>query len=391
MAKTVSVIEVDVFAKEYARILLLKQQEVKAECTAKAIPTRRGDHHRKQPELQTLLLDHFVSIHVRVVPESALGNETLTLDKQTETPRDWAELKSPLAPHESAPRRKRPQTFPPIFSPPEASPAVVPVVSSADAHEKPTQDSPAQVSIPSAKRRRKSMGLRNKAKRRNQAKQRLDKSLAEAAGEAVDSFPLGSTVFSEVRKQRIQDAQSIADMLRPSVRALAWGDVKDETGTVVSLGRRSWSMYAMATYTAAGFDVGPASAVATALFGTSERTLKRQWSGFLGSDENFLVSQRGKHAKYQWALDNVDTMLECREWLDEHSNMKGDDRSSPASFSKYLSSRADEILARVDGKRLGLAVAPAKTRTAAEQKAVVVDAIQANSFTLLSASLPAAR
>jgi hypothetical protein len=62
-------------------------------------------------------------------------------------------------------------------------------------------------------------------------------------------------------------------------------------------------MYAMASYTAAGFDVGPASAVATALFGTSERTLKRQWAGFLGSDENFLVSQRGKHAKYQWALE----------------------------------------------------------------------------------------
>ena len=156
---------------------------------------------------------------------------------------------------------------------------------------------------------------------------------------------------TEVVRERVHDAESILERLAPYVDSLPWDDVFDKDGDTVSLGRRSLALYSAATYIVAGHDVNPSFAVGTALFFASRAALFQAWKGVLSDDETFVRSQRGKHAKHQWVLDHVDTKLECMRWLDEHSNLRNSERASPATFAAYLTSRADELVGRLDGKR----------------------------------------
>ena len=143
--------------------------------------------------------------------------------------------------------------------------------------------------------------------------------------------------LTDLRAHRIGDASAILDVLQPSIDALPWESVYAEDGCVLQLGRKYYALYTAAKYVAAGWEVLVSSAVAEFVFDTSGRAIRNLWENF-APEQSFAacMSKRGMHPKMQDLLENVQTQINCRAWLDEHSEMKGAQRSSPLTFAAWL-------------------------------------------------------
>ena len=166
---------------------------------------------------------------------------------------------------------------------------------------------------------------------------------------------LGDGILTSVRAERIGEAGAILDVLQPYVDALPWENLYGEDGNIISLGRKYQSVFVTARYVAAGWDKLVSCAVAEHIYGVSDRAVCRSWSAFASSEQNFsaCMSQRGQHPKLQDLLENVQTQIECRAWLDEQSDMKGGDRSSPQSFARWLNDvQLPAMLVREEASRL---------------------------------------
>jgi hypothetical protein len=67
-----------------------------------------------------------------------------------------------------------------------------------------------------------------------------------------------------------------------------------------------------------------------------EVTLARNWYQWQRSDEDFLLSLRGKHAKTQWLLGDVEFKIAAREYIRETAAKKGPDRFTPTKFAAWI-------------------------------------------------------
>jgi len=161
--------------------------------------------------------------------------------------------------------------------------------------------------------------------------------------------------LTAIKAERIAEAGAMLDVLQPYVDALPWENVCDGDGRIITLGRKYQGLFVMARYVAAGWDKTVSAAVAEHIFDVSGSSLRRTWTVFDSSEQNFVacMSKRGHHPKLQDLLENVQTQIECRAWLDEHSDLKGDERSSPHAFANWLNAvQLPAMLLREEGSRL---------------------------------------
>ena len=62
-------------------------------------------------------------------------------------------------------------------------------------------------------------------------------------------------------------------------------------------------------------------------------------------------------------LENVQTQINCRAWLDDHSEMKGAERSSPQTFAQWLNdTELPSMLEREHGSHRPIGVLVAQER-----------------------------
>jgi len=166
---------------------------------------------------------------------------------------------------------------------------------------------------------------------------------------------LGDAILTSRRAERVAEAGAILEVLQPYVDALPWENLCSDDGSIIALGRKYQSIFVTARYAAAGWDKLVSSAVAEHIYGVSASAVHRSWAAFASSEQNFsaCMSQRGQHPKLADLLENVQTQIECRAWLDEHSDMKGDERSSPQSFARWLNDvQLPTMLVREEASRL---------------------------------------
>ena len=96
--------------------------------------------------------------------------------------------------------------------------------------------------------------------------------------------------------------------------------------------------------------------------------MRNAWQEFIASEQSLVscMSKRGHHPKMQDLLQDVQTQINCRAWLEEHSDDIGPERSAPASFARWLNST--ELPAMLERekdshRKIGVLVAKERTRS----------------------------
>ena len=167
------------------------------------------------------------------------------------------------------------------------------------------------------------------------------------------------------RAEQIADACAIVDVLQPTIDALPWENTFDDDGEVLQLGRKYHSLYVHAKYVAAGWSMGASSGVAQFVYDTGAHGLRNLWQNFISSEQSFTacMSKRGQHPKMQDLLESVQTQIDCRAWLEQHSDDKGEDRSCPTSFARWLNdTQLPLLIERETGKHRQIGVLVAQER-----------------------------
>ena len=111
--------------------------------------------------------------------------------------------------------------------------------------------------------------------------------------------------------------------------------------------------------------MGASSGVAQFVYDTGAHGLRNLWQNFISSEQSFTacMSKRGQHPKMQDLLESVQTQIDCRAWLEQHSDDKGEDRSCPTSFARWLNdTQLPLLIERETGKHRQIGVLVAQER-----------------------------
>jgi hypothetical protein len=145
------------------------------------------------------------------------------------------------------------------------------------------------------KRKRKSLGHRNKAKTRSAHPSEMER---------------GETSH---RKQLKEKGILAVRALEALVLGMPWSNEVDSDGKVVRLGKKDLALYVAVESIAEGCELETSCSLGTRLFDVPADTIRKAWYAFMKNDYAFVTSLRGKHPKLQWTLQDCGVKVRhCR-------------------------------------------------------------------------------
>jgi hypothetical protein len=104
----------------------------------------------------------------------------------------------------------------------------------------------------------------------------------------------------------------------------------------VCLGRKYMALYVMAQSLSEGFELETSLSLASRLYNVAEGSIRNCWHVWRQSEEAFISSLRGKHAKHQWLLSGAPMQESCKRYIRLSAKLKGDERFTPEKFRDWL-------------------------------------------------------